>query len=173
MVFQTVTKEEAVMNLGTLRPKSWTFIGVTLNFPPSMVVHLERLKLKIAWHMLPPEIQIEWTKIYIQKVYTSLFDQMYFSFEISEGLKLHSHILGIIEDDFYNYNLLHVRGRVNLNTFAKKHLKYKNMITCNYIHFVEGDKWRDYIFKDDGKNPFYLYRFWNPSRPPRHQIELD
>jgi len=173
MVYLKISKDTAERSLGTSPLPNWTFIGVTLNFPPSMVVRIDRLKLKIAWNMLPPEIQIEWTKTYIERVYNSLFDQMYFSFEISEGMKLHTHILGIVEDCFSNYNLLHVRGRVNINPWVKRHLKYKNVITANYIHFVDGPAWRDYILKDDGKNPFYLYHYTSPIACRQNVIDFD
>jgi len=113
-----------------------------------------------SWILLPPELQIRWTLEYIKHVYCPLFHQLIFTFEISTNYKLHCHILGLILDKYDAYNLLHVRGRVNCNSFALRSVKFKNIITSNYIHLVEKpEKWLDYIVKDDNFNPFYIYHY--------------
>lgn len=145
--------KESVAGLGTATPK---YVGITLNYSPKYVFKVG--KTSIPWGGLTPDQQRDIFVKHIDEVYKHHFISISYVFEMTKESNLHCHAIGkiSINPDHADYHLTMIRKLVGQHPIVLKYTKGKlhYIITSNYIHYVERDKWTEYMAKDQKKLPY-------------------
>lgn len=141
--------------LGTVLPN---YIGVTLNYSPKFMFKVN--KKSISWGRMTPDQQVALLDDHISKIYRHHFEEMIYRFELTKDNNIHLHGCGLlnINPDHRDYHLTMIRKLVAQHPEVIRYTKGKSgfIVTSNYIHYVDKDKWLTYIDKDKNKLPYHI-----------------
>lgn len=133
-------------------------MGLTLAYSPNFKFKLG--KQPIVWGRMTPHQQVAEFTTVLRSIYFPLVDEITYSFELTQSGQMHCHaLLELTEsNDMREYYLQLIRKSVQQNAYIIKMCKGngRHIVTSNYIHLVDRDKWLDYIKKDLKKTPYGL-----------------
>lgn len=140
-------------SLVQLRPH---FIGFTLNYSPKWSFKVDKILRK--WGELTPPQQKDIFDKHIEDIYRHHFHVVEYTFELTKQGNVHCHAMGTVDinpdhSDFYLWTLRKTIGQhPEIQRYTKGN--QKAIQVANYIHYVDREKWVEYMSKDAKHIPF-------------------
>lgn len=134
------------------------FIGVTLNYPPSMRVKVQKNVTK--WVDMSLHAQRSCFLQDLREIYLCKSTYIHASFELCKSGELHCHALLEIKDNpnYLNFVLSDIRKFVLSHSISQYRHKgdRHHIVHSNYIHEVNPQKWIAYMQKDQKLIPYKM-----------------
>lgn len=137
------------------------YVGITLNYSPTFIfsIRINGRKRRISWGAMTPDQQRDIFIEHLKNIHAKHYERIWYTFELTKDGQLHCHAMGLILEDkpeHKEFNLTMIRKTVSQDSEVIRYCKgvYKKTITSNYIHYVDKDKWDEYIKKDLNKTPY-------------------